>query len=92
MPSPQILLIKELRRRIAAGVMDCKQALVRTDGDVEAAIKLLQALSHLFPLTTLAVTSRRMPKVSCPPCAVANRVAFPLRARMTRSSACVGPP
>lgn len=35
MPSPQILLIKELRRRIAAGVMDCKRALLKSDGDIE---------------------------------------------------------
>lgn len=42
MLSPQILLIKELRRRIAAGVMDCKQALLTSDGDVEAAINVLQ--------------------------------------------------
>jgi len=43
MPSPQILLIKELRSRIAAGIMDCKRALLQADGDVDAAIKLLQA-------------------------------------------------
>jgi len=51
MPSPQILLIKELRSRIAAGIMDCKRALLQADGDVDAAIKLLQAcLKVLSPV------------------------------------------
>jgi elongation factor Ts len=34
--------VKELRERTGAGMMDCKQALVETDGDVEAAAKLLR--------------------------------------------------
>ena len=32
-------LVKELRERTGAGMMDCKKALVETDGDMEAAIE-----------------------------------------------------
>ncbi len=32
-------LVKELRERTAAGMMDCKKALVETDGDIELAIE-----------------------------------------------------
>lgn len=35
-------LVKELRTRTGAGMMDCKRALVETGGDVEAAAKLLK--------------------------------------------------
>jgi elongation factor Ts len=35
-------LVKELRERTGAGMMDCKRALVDTDGDVEKAIELLR--------------------------------------------------
>lgn len=35
-------LVKELREKSGAGMMDCKQALVETDGDVEAAIDWLR--------------------------------------------------
>ncbi|MDR0665856.1 MAG: translation elongation factor Ts [Campylobacteraceae bacterium] len=34
-------LIKELRERSGAGMMDCKNALTQTNGDIEAAINLL---------------------------------------------------
>lgn len=34
--------VKELRAITSAGMMDCKKALVETDGDMEAAIKLLE--------------------------------------------------
>ncbi|MDR1461511.1 MAG: translation elongation factor Ts [Campylobacteraceae bacterium] len=34
-------LIRELRERSGAGMMDCKNALTQTDGDIEAAISLL---------------------------------------------------
>ena len=36
-------LVKELRDRTAAGMMDCKKALTETNGDIEAAIDLLRA-------------------------------------------------
>jgi elongation factor Ts len=35
-------LVKELRERTGAGMMDCKKALVETDGDIEAAVELLR--------------------------------------------------
>ena len=35
-------LVKELRERTGAGMMDCKRALVETNGDMEAAIVLLR--------------------------------------------------
>ena len=35
-------LVKELRERTGVGMMDCKKALVETDGDVEKAILLLR--------------------------------------------------
>ena len=34
--------VKELRERTGAGMMECKSALVETDGDVEQAVKLLR--------------------------------------------------
>ena len=34
--------VKELRERTGAGMMDCKNALVEADGDVEAAVALLR--------------------------------------------------
>lgn len=35
-------LVKQLRDRTGAGMMDCKKALVQTDGDIEAAAEFLQ--------------------------------------------------
>ena len=35
-------LVKELRERTGAGMMDCKKALVETDGDADAAAELLR--------------------------------------------------
>ncbi len=35
-------LVKELRERSGAGMMECKKALVETDGDIEAAIELMR--------------------------------------------------
>ena len=35
-------LVKELREKSGAGVMDAKKALVETDGDMEKAIELLR--------------------------------------------------
>lgn len=35
-------LVKELRERTGAGMMDCKRALVESEGDVEKAIELLR--------------------------------------------------
>jgi elongation factor Ts len=35
-------LVKELRERTSAGMMECKKALVETDGDIEAAVDLMR--------------------------------------------------
>ena len=35
-------LVKELRDLTSAGMMDCKRALVETEGDLDAAVKLLR--------------------------------------------------
>lgn len=43
-----INLVKALRKRTAAGVMNCRDALIDTGGDLDAAIKLLYE-RHLFP-------------------------------------------
>ena len=34
--------VKELRERTGAGMMECKKALVQTDGDIDAAIDLMR--------------------------------------------------
>ena len=49
-------LVKELREKSGAGVMDAKKALVETDGDIEKAIELLREkvwLRQLRKLTAL---------------------------------------
>ena len=35
-------MVKELREMTGAGMMDCKKALVETDGNIEAAVDLLR--------------------------------------------------
>ena len=35
-------LVKELRERTGAGMMDCKRALVDTEGDIDAAVKVIR--------------------------------------------------
>ncbi len=40
-------LVKELRDRTGLGMMDCKKALIETDGDVERAIEELRKKSAL---------------------------------------------
>ena len=34
--------VKELRERTGAGMMECKKALVETDGDLDAAIDMMR--------------------------------------------------
>ncbi len=36
-------MVKELREKTGAGMMDCKKALTETNGDIEAAIDWLRA-------------------------------------------------
>ena len=35
-------MVKELRERTGAGMMDCKNVLIETDGDIEKSIELLR--------------------------------------------------
>ena len=35
-------LVKELRERTQAGMMECKKALVETDGDIDAAVEYMR--------------------------------------------------
>lgn len=35
-------MVKELRERTGAGMMDCKKALTETDGDMEKAVEFLR--------------------------------------------------
>jgi elongation factor Ts len=35
-------LVKELRERTGSGMMECKKALVETDGDIDAAAELMR--------------------------------------------------
>ena len=35
-------MVKQLRERTGAGMMECKKALVQTDGDIEAAVELMR--------------------------------------------------
>jgi elongation factor Ts len=42
MPKITAAMVKELRERTGAGMMECKKALVETQGDVEAAIELMR--------------------------------------------------
>ena len=35
-------MVKELREMTSAGMMDCKKALVETDGDMDKAVELLK--------------------------------------------------
>ena len=41
-------MVKELREMTGAGMMDCKKALVETDGNIEAAVDLLKDLQRLL--------------------------------------------
>ena len=40
-------MVKELRERTSLGMMDCKKALVESDGDMEAAIENLRKSSGM---------------------------------------------
>ena len=40
-------MVKELRERTGAGMMECKRALVETDGDMEKAVDLMMASKEL---------------------------------------------
>ena len=40
-------LVKELRERTGVAMMECKKALTETDGDMDAAIKILRERSDM---------------------------------------------
>ena len=44
-------LVKELREKSGAGMMDCKKALAETDGDMEAAIDWLRTKAPISAST-----------------------------------------
>lgn len=48
-------MVKELRERTGAGMMDCKKALEETAGDIEGAIELMRKMVRLKLLRKLAV-------------------------------------
>ena len=52
-------MVKDLRERTGAGMMDCKKALGETDGDIEAAIDWLRKKG-------LAAAAQRRPAASLP--------------------------
>lgn len=43
-------MVKDLRDKTGAGMMDCKKALVETNGDIDAAIDYLREKVSLKPL------------------------------------------
>ena len=53
-------LVKELREKSGAGVMDAKKALVETDGDIEKAIELLREKVWLRRLRKLTVLLQKV--------------------------------
>ncbi len=53
-------LVKELREKSGAGVMDAKKALVETDGDIEKAIELLREKVWLRQLRKLTVLLQKV--------------------------------
>ena len=52
-------LVKELRERTNAGMMDCKKALVESDGDMDKAIDWLREKDLRRPPRRLAVSRRK---------------------------------
>lgn len=52
-------IVKELRERTGAGMMDCKKALVATEGDMEKAIDFLREKDCLRRLKRPAVWRRK---------------------------------
>ena len=48
-------MVKELRTRTGAGMMDCKKALVENNGDIDAAMEFLQK-KYLNSFNTLRLS------------------------------------
>ena len=59
--------VKELREMSGVGMMECKKALVETDGDIEKALDLLRANSSLKAekkhQELLLMVRSRLPKI-----------------------------
>jgi elongation factor Ts len=64
-------LVKELRERTGAGMMECKRALVETQGDIDLAAEHLRkagaakADKKSSPRTTTSAHSSRSSRTSC---------------------------
>ncbi len=53
-------LVNELRKSTGAGMMDCKNALVETEGDMEKAIDVLRKKDKKLPLSGLVVKLQKV--------------------------------
>ena len=73
-------LVKELRDATGAGMMDCKRALEETDGDVDAAVKLLREKG-------MASAAKRADRETTEGKVVADRRRRRARRRSSRSAA-----
>ena len=49
-------LVKDLRERTGAGMMDCKKELVESKGDLDSAVEFLRESVRLFRLELAALT------------------------------------
>ena len=61
-------MVKELRERTGAGMMECKKALVETDGDLETAVEFLRksGLAQAEKLKPVMIRYCKSPKSSRP--------------------------
>ncbi len=61
--------VNELRQMTGAGMMDCKKALVETDGDIQAAIDILRkkGMAPTAPPAKAACSPRPLMTTSTPP-------------------------
>ena len=53
-------LVKELREKTGAGMMDCKKALTETDGDIDKAIDYLREKVLQKQLKKLTVSQQKV--------------------------------
>ena len=58
-------LVKELRDRTGAGMMDCKRALQETNGDMDAAVTLLREKGMAQAQKHIVCTRRLLPAMKC---------------------------
>ena len=75
-------LVKELRERTGAGMMECKKALVETNGDADAAAELLRTKGQASADKKAGrIAADRAPVVSGRSCAARRRWEQGRRAR-----------